>query len=149
MPGPAGPSRRTVSGITDQPRASEIRYEATSRPARVPSGKSHSGTSRGPACIRTAVRFRPRRPHRIPVPRCLPTGCVHDDQFTSARIVADTESGGEASAINVGRRTRALVVGAGIRLTLRVFVLAVVVGGEQRFILHRKAFEHLGVDEVE
>ncbi|SKZ06141.1 Uncharacterised protein [Mycobacteroides abscessus subsp. abscessus] len=45
IPGPSGPSRITVVGIVCQPSASEIRYDATSRPASVPSGKSHSGTS--------------------------------------------------------------------------------------------------------
>src|SRR5205085_10015099 len=43
---PAGPSpRRTVGGTTCQPSASETAYAATSRPASVPSGKSHSGRS--------------------------------------------------------------------------------------------------------
>src|SRR3954447_8451126 len=45
MPGPNGPSRSTVCGTTCSPAASDIRNVATSRPARVPSGKSHSGRS--------------------------------------------------------------------------------------------------------
>ena len=45
MPGPNGPSRRTVGGTTPQPVASDTAYAATSRPASVPSGKSHSGRS--------------------------------------------------------------------------------------------------------
>ena len=45
MPGPCGPSRRMVCGTTSQPSASETTYAATSRRARVPSGKSQSGRS--------------------------------------------------------------------------------------------------------
>ena len=45
MPGPNGPSRSTVGGTTPQPVAADDRYAATSRPASVPSGKSHSGRS--------------------------------------------------------------------------------------------------------
>ena len=45
MPVPCGPSRRIVVGTTPQPSASETAYDATSRPARVPSGKSQSGRS--------------------------------------------------------------------------------------------------------
>ncbi len=45
MPGPNGPSRSTVGGTTSQPVASDTAYAATSRPASVPSGKSHSGRS--------------------------------------------------------------------------------------------------------
>ena len=40
-----GPSRSTVGGTTSQPVASDTAYAATSRPASVPSGKSHSGRS--------------------------------------------------------------------------------------------------------
>ena len=46
MPGPNGPSSRyTVGGTRCQPAAWDTAYAATSRPARVPSGKSHSGRS--------------------------------------------------------------------------------------------------------
>ena len=45
MPGPNGPSRSTVGGTTPHPLASETANAATSRPASVPSGKSHSGRS--------------------------------------------------------------------------------------------------------
>ncbi len=45
MPCPYGPSRSTVCGIRFQPMASDSSYDATSRCARVPSGKSHSGRS--------------------------------------------------------------------------------------------------------
>ena len=45
MPGPCGPSRSQVGGTTSQPSASETRYAATSRSARVPTGKSQSGRS--------------------------------------------------------------------------------------------------------
>ena len=45
MPGPKGPSRSTVGGTTSQPVAQDTTYEATSRPASEPSGKSHSGRS--------------------------------------------------------------------------------------------------------
>src|SRR3712207_230604 len=45
MPGPNGPSRSTVGGTTRQPVASLTSAADTSRPARVPSGKSHSGRS--------------------------------------------------------------------------------------------------------
>ena len=45
MPGPNGPSRITVGGTMFQPAARETTYAATSRPARVPVGKSHSGRS--------------------------------------------------------------------------------------------------------
>ena len=45
IPGPCGPSRSKVSGTTSQPSASETRRGRTSRSARVPSGKSHSGRS--------------------------------------------------------------------------------------------------------
>ncbi len=45
MPGPNGPSRMTVGGTTSQPVAWLTRYAPTSRPASVPSGKSHSGRS--------------------------------------------------------------------------------------------------------
>ena len=45
MPGPNGPSRSTVGGTTPQPVASETRNAEISRPASVPSGKSHSGRS--------------------------------------------------------------------------------------------------------
>ena len=45
MPAPNGPSRSTVGGTRSQPVASETSYAATSRAARVPSGKSHSGRS--------------------------------------------------------------------------------------------------------
>src|SRR5665213_129636 len=44
-PGPSGPSRITVGGTTSHPVASDTRYAPTSRPASVPSGKSHSGRS--------------------------------------------------------------------------------------------------------
>src|SRR4029453_5452189 len=42
-PGPYGPSRYTVGGTIAQPVSSETRYAASSRRARVPSGKSQSG----------------------------------------------------------------------------------------------------------
>ena len=45
MPRPCGPSRRNVWGTTSQPSASDTVYAATSRWARVPSGKSQSGRS--------------------------------------------------------------------------------------------------------
>lgn len=45
MPGPYGPSRSTVGGISSQPRAAHTSYAATSRWASVPSGKSQSGCS--------------------------------------------------------------------------------------------------------
>src|SRR5487761_700648 len=45
MPGPNGPSRSTVGGTTSQPAARDTAYAATSRPASVPVGKSHSGRS--------------------------------------------------------------------------------------------------------
>ena len=45
IPGPNGPSRSTVGGTTCQPVASDTRNAEISRPARVPSGKSHSGRS--------------------------------------------------------------------------------------------------------
>src|SRR3954463_791857 len=45
MPSPAGPSRMMVYGTTSQPVAADTRYAPSSRPASVPSGKSHSGAS--------------------------------------------------------------------------------------------------------
>ena len=45
MPGPNGPSRKTVGGTMSQPVAAETSYAATSRSASVPSGKSQSGRS--------------------------------------------------------------------------------------------------------
>src|SRR5262249_14091547 len=45
MPGPNGPSRITVGGTRCQPAARDTEYAATSRPASVPRGKSHSGRS--------------------------------------------------------------------------------------------------------
>ena len=45
MPGPERAVAQTVGGTMSQPVASETRYAATSRPASVPSGKSHSGRS--------------------------------------------------------------------------------------------------------
>src|SRR5438093_1294208 len=56
MPGPNGPSRSTVGGTMSQPMAQSRTYAATSRNAKVPSGKSHSG--RSPAiglCTQAAV----------------------------------------------------------------------------------------------
>src|ERR1700739_5179565 len=45
MPGPDGPWRMMVYGTMFQPRCVDTRYAPSSRPARVPSGKSHSGAS--------------------------------------------------------------------------------------------------------
>ena len=45
MPGPYGPSRITVGGTIPKPPASDTSRADTSRPARLPSGKSHSGRS--------------------------------------------------------------------------------------------------------
>src|ERR1700739_2615073 len=45
MPGPDGPWRMMVYGTMFQPSCVDTRYAASSRPARVPSGKSHSGAS--------------------------------------------------------------------------------------------------------
>src|ERR1039457_1737471 len=45
IPGPNGPSRYTVGGTRSQPAARDTAYAATSRPASVPCGKSHSGRS--------------------------------------------------------------------------------------------------------
>src|SRR5699024_1806879 len=44
-PGPNGPSTIVVYGTTSKPPAADIRYAATSRPARLPDGKSHSSRS--------------------------------------------------------------------------------------------------------
>ena len=53
IPRPAGPSRMMVCGTMFHPSAAEMRYAARSRPARVPSGKSHSGCSPGDGLVDT------------------------------------------------------------------------------------------------
>ena len=45
MPLPNGPSRSQVRGTMSHPSASDTRYAATSRRARVAAGKSQSGAS--------------------------------------------------------------------------------------------------------
>src|SRR6478672_5245544 len=61
MPGPNGPSRSTVGGTTLQPVASDTAKAATSRPARVPPGKSHRGRS-------PATGLYTHRPDIVPCP---------------------------------------------------------------------------------
>src|SRR6185312_206711 len=60
MPGPNGPSRYTVGGTRSQPAAWDTAYAATSRPASVPCGKSHSGRSPAMGLYTQAAETVPR-----------------------------------------------------------------------------------------
>ncbi len=61
MPGPNGPSRYTVGGTRFQPAARDTAYAATSRPASVPCGKSHSGRSPATGLYTQAASVPPHR----------------------------------------------------------------------------------------
>src|SRR6202035_5631946 len=90
IPLPAGPSRMIVYGTIFQPRATETRYALTSRPARVPSGKSHSGVS--PAiglytqCVRWPARCASQRNVALLAERMRPM------TVSSPRLRASTSS---------------------------------------------------------